>query len=82
MPGATAKNTFCIEYYKQGQDKPKVLRRINKNGTLVSTIYYDEVRFYTDIRDAMEEGRLIMDLGYDVKIRKCNRLNENLFWLI
>jgi hypothetical protein len=82
MAGST-KNTFCIQYWKVSDpSNPKVLRRINKNGTPISTTYYDQVYFYSSVKEAISDCRLLMDNGYDIKIRKCNRLKENLFWLV
>lgn len=82
MAGST-KNTFCIQYWKVEEPQyPKVLRRINKNGVPVSTKVYQEVYFYRDAAEAMSDCRFLMERGYNVKIRKCNRLKETLFWLV
>jgi len=82
MAGST-KNTFCIQYWKVGEaHNPKVLKRINKNGVPISTTLFSEVYFYKDGPEAFADCRLLMERGYDVKIRKCNYLDNNLFWLI
>jgi hypothetical protein len=74
------KNTYCIQFWKTTD--VKVLKRINKNGTPVSTKKYSEVFFYTDLQDAMPDARLLMEKGYDIKIRKCCEGNNDTLWLI
>jgi hypothetical protein len=77
-------NRFCIEYWhlKGEKDGTKVLRRINSNGTLVSTKKYSEVLFFNTLREAMPTAKSILEKGgYDLKIRYCNLLNEDNFYL-
>jgi hypothetical protein len=77
------KNTFCIQYWKLTDIADvKVLRRINKNGTSVSTKKYSEVFFYANLKDAMPDARYLMDNGYDIKIRKCCKGKNDSFWLM
>ena len=77
------KNTFCIQYWKLIDiTDVKILRRINKNGTPVSTKKYSEVFFYTNLQDAMPDARFLMENGYDIKIRKCCEGKNNSFYLI
>jgi hypothetical protein len=77
------KNTFCIQYWKLIDiTDVKVLRRINKNGTPVSTKKYSEVFFYTNLQDAMPDARFLMENGHDIKIRKCCEGKNNNFYLI
>lgn len=83
VPSTT--QTFCIMYWKISDGitaEKKVLRRININGTPVSTKKYSEVFFYNDVRHALPHGQFLLDHGYDVKIRKCNRRDNNKFWLV
>jgi hypothetical protein len=77
------KNTYCIQFWK-GSDlsETKVLKRINKNGTAVSTKKYSEVFFYANLQDAMPDARTLMENGYDIKIRKCCEGNNDKLWLI
>lgn len=76
-------NTFCIQYWKvKKAHEPKVLRRINKNGTPVSTTKYSEVLFYRDIRYALDDARHLMEMGYETKVRKCCKNVNDKFWLI
>ena len=80
---SSTKNTFCIQYWKVLKPSDvKVLRRINKNGTPVSTKKYSEVFFYTDLKDAIPDARKLMEDGYDIKIRKCCMGNNDNFFLI
>ena len=80
---SSTKNTFCIQYWKVlNPSDVKVLRRINKNGTPVSTKKYSEVFFYTDLKDAIPDARKLMENGYDIKIRKCCMVNNDNFFLI
>jgi hypothetical protein len=77
------KNTFCIQYWKYSDiTDQRVLRRINKNGTPVSTRKYSEVYFYSKLQDAIPDARALMENGYDVKIRKCCEGKNDTFWLI
>lgn len=77
------KNTFCIQYWKLTDIADiKVLRRINKNGTPVSTKKYSEVFFYAKLQDAMPDARHLMENGYDIKIRKCCKGKNDSFWLM
>lgn len=77
------KNTFCIQYWKLSDITDiKVLRRINKNGTPVSTKKYSEVFFYAKLQDAMPDARYLMDNGYDIKIRKCCKGKNDSYWLM
>jgi hypothetical protein len=82
IPSST--QTFCILYWKKsdgpGADK-KVLRRINSNGVPVSTKKYSEVFFYNDVRHALTHAQFLLAHGYDLKIHKCNRKNNDKFWL-
>ena len=76
-------NTFCIQYWKVGvPTEQKVLRRINKDGTPVSTKKYNEVLFYDQLKDALEDARYLMDNGFGIKFRKCNRARGESFWLV
>jgi hypothetical protein len=80
---SSTKNTFCIQYWKVLDPKDvKVLRRINKNGTPVSTKKYSEVFFYTNLKDAIPDARFLMENGYDIKIRKCCKGTNDNFWLM
>lgn len=77
------KNTYCIQYWKVLDSKEvKTLRRINKNGTPVSTKKYSDVFFYTNLQDAMPDARFLMKTGYDIKIRKCCLGKNDNFYLI
>jgi hypothetical protein len=77
------KNTYCIQVWKNNNLKDtKVLKRINKNGTAVLTKKYSEVFFYTNLQEAMPDARLLMEKGYDIKIRKCCEGNNDTLWLI
>lgn len=77
------KNTYCIQFWAPNNLKDtKVLKRINKNGTPVSTKKYSEVFFYTNLQEAMPDARLLMENGYDIKIRKCCEGNNDTLWLI
>ena len=77
------KNTFCIQYWKLTDIADvKVLRRINKNGTPVSTKKYSEVFFYAKLQDAMPDARHLMETGYDIKIRKCCKGKNDSYWLM
>lgn len=77
------KNTYCIQFSKSTDyAETKVLKRINKNGTPVSTKKYSEVFFYTNLQEAMPDARFLMDRGYDVRIRKCCEGNNDNYWLI
>jgi uncharacterized protein YqkB len=81
----STQQTFCILYWKI-VDGPtaekKVLRRINSNGVPISTKKYSEVFFYSDVRHTLVHARFLFDHGYDVKVRKCNKANNNKMWLI
>lgn len=80
---SSTQNTFCIQYWPyRSVEKPKVLRRINKNGVVVSTKKYSEVFFYTSLQDTWEDCQWLMDHGYDIKIRKCCRGKNDKFWLM
>ena len=77
------KNTFCIQYWKYTKlDDIKVLRRINKNGTPISTKKYSKVFFYRDLKSAIPDARYLMENGYDIKIRKCCKGKNDSFWLM
>jgi len=79
----STQNTFCIQYWKIGDAaNSKVMRRVNSNGVVVSAKTYEEVFFYTDLRESMIDARWFQDNGYDIKIRKCNKGRNNSFWLI
>jgi len=43
---------------------------------------YSEVFFYTNLQEAMPDARLLMENGYDIKIRKCCEGNNDTLWLI
>lgn len=78
----STKNTFCIQYWKiLDVTDVKVLRRINKNGTPISTKKYSEVFFYSNLQDAMPDARFLMEHDYDIKIRKCCKGREDNFLL-
>jgi tRNA-binding EMAP/Myf-like protein len=80
---SSKKNTFCIQYWKQGDPvNPKVMRRINSDGMVVSAKTYDEVFFYSDLKSAFPDAKWLQDNGFDIKIRKCNLGRNNKFWLI
>lgn len=77
-------NHLCIEYWHINGEKSgtKVLRRINSNGTLISTKKFSEVLFFNTLREAMPVARSILQKGgYDINIRYCNLLNEDDFYL-
>jgi len=77
------KNTFCIQYWKPAiPSELKVLRRINKNGTPVSTKKYSEVIFYDSLQEAMDDARHLLQNDYDIKIRKCCKGRNDSFWLM
>ena len=78
----STQNTFCICYRKLSEKEVKVLRRINTNGVPVSTKKFSEVFFYNDIRHAFPHARFLMENGYDVKVRKCNRNVNDKFWIM
>ena len=77
-------NTFCIQYWKPfgSLEQPKVMRRINKNGIVISTKKFSEVFMYASLQDAWEDTQWLMEHGFDVKIRKCNPGRNDHFWLI
>tara|TARA_B100000497_G_C7590958_1_gene355363 strand:- start:333 stop:596 length:264 start_codon:yes stop_codon:yes gene_type:complete len=76
-------NTFCIQYWPFGSlEQPKVMRRINKNGIVISTKKYSEVFMYSSLQDSWEDCQWLMDNGFDVKVRKCNLNKNDKFWLI
>jgi|TARA_B100000902_G_C26553995_1_gene548568 tRNA-binding EMAP/Myf-like protein len=76
-------NTFCIQYWKQGDSaNPKVMRRINSDGMVVSAKTYDEVFFYSNLQKAFPDAKWLQENGFDIKIRKCNLARNNKFWLI
>lgn len=80
---SSKKNTFCIQYWKLTDiSSVKVLRRINKDGTPVSTKKYCEVFFYSSLKDAIPDARFLMENGYDIKIRKCCKGKNDSFWLM
>ena len=80
---SSTQNTFCIEYWKQTTPAEiKILRRINKNGTVVGTRKYSQVFFYSKLQDAMPDARFLMDHNYEIKIRKCCEGIEDNLWLI
>jgi hypothetical protein len=80
---SSTKNTFCIQYWKLTDiASMKVLRRINKDGTPVSTKKYSEVFFYTNLKDAIPDARYLIEHGYDIKIRKCCKAKNDSFWLL
>ena len=80
---SSTKNTFCIQYWKLTDiTDVKVLRRINKNGTPVSTKKYSQVFFYANLKDAIPDARHLMENGYDIKIRKCCKNKNDSFWLM
>lgn len=75
------KNTFCIQYWKIGSD-PKVMRRINSNGMVISAKKYSEVFFFGSLKDAWEDATWLQENGFDIKIRKCNLGRNDSFWLV
>jgi hypothetical protein len=76
-------NTFCIQYWPFGSvEQPKVMRRINKNGIIISTKKFSEVFMYTSLQDTWEDCQWLMDNGFDIKVRKCNLGRNDKFWLI
>ena len=80
---SSRQNTFCIQYWPFGTvEQPKVLRRINKNGIVISTKKYSEVFFYTSLQDTWEDRKWLMDHGFDIKVRKCCRGRNDKFWLM
>jgi hypothetical protein len=80
---SSTQNTFCIQYWPyKSTEQPKVLRRINKNGVVVSTKKYSEVFFYTSLQDTWEDCKWLMDHGYDIKVRKCCKGRNDKFWLM
>ena len=82
QPSST-QNTFCIQYWKSGDAAhPKVMRRINTNGVVVSAKYYSEVFFYSNLQKAFPDAKWLQENGYDIKIRKCNLGRNDSFWLI
>ena len=82
QPSST-QNTFCIQYWKQGDAAhPKVMRRINTNGVVVSAKTYSEVFFYGTLKEAWADARWFQDNGYDIKVAKCNKGRNDSFWLI
>ena len=49
---SSKRNTFCIQYWKMGDAaNPKVMRRINANGVVVSAKTYSEVFFYGTLKE-------------------------------
>ena len=80
---SSKKNTFCIQYWKIGDSaNPKVMRRINTNGVVVSAKTYSEVFFYGTLKEAWADARWFQDNGYDIKVAKCNKGRNDSFWLI
>jgi len=80
---SSTQNTFCIQYWPFASvEQPKVLRRINKNGIVISTKKYSEVFFYTSLQDTWDDCKWLMDHGFDIKVRKCCRGKNDKFWLM
>lgn len=80
---SSIKNTFCIQYWKLDNiSSVKVLSRFNKNGSPVSTKKYSKVFFYSNLKDAIPDAKMLMENGYDIKIRKCCMGKNDTFWLI
>ncbi|ADO99326.1 hypothetical protein Np050604_226 [Cyanophage S-RIM44] len=76
-------NTFCIQYWKVGDAaNPKVMRRINADGMVISAKKYDEVFFYNRMEHAIDDMRWFYDNGFDGKIKKCCKGRNGNFWLI
>jgi len=50
--------------------------------TPVCTKKYSEVLFYDTLKDALEDARYLMDHGYGVNFKKCNRARGEAFWLV
>lgn len=76
-------NTFCIQYWPvNALNKPKVMRRINSNGVVVSAKTYDEVFFYSSLQEAWQDAVWLQENGYDIKIRKCCKGRNGSFWLM
>ncbi|CAF34253.1 hypothetical protein S-PM2d188 [Synechococcus phage S-PM2] len=76
-------NTFCIQYWHLGSnEKPKVLRRINTNGVVISAKKYSEVFMYSSLQDTWQDSTWLIENGYDIKIRKCNKGKNDTFWLM
>jgi hypothetical protein len=79
----STRQTFCILYWKANDPmgEKRVLRRINSNGTPVSTKKYSEVFFYNDVRHAMPHAKFLLDSGWNVDVKKCNYNKNDKFWL-
>lgn len=76
-------NTFCIQYWPINMpNKPKVMRRINANGVVVSANKYSEVFMFDSLQDAWDDCKWFYEHGYDCKIRKCCLNKNDTFWLI
>ena len=57
---SSKKNTFCIQYWKMGDAaNPKVMRRINANGVVVSAKTYSEVFFYGTLKESLGRCSLV-----------------------
>jgi hypothetical protein len=79
---SSKKNTFCIQYWKIGDStNPKVMRRINSNGLVISAHKFSEVFFYANLREAWVDARWFQENGFDIKIKKCNKGRNDTFWL-
>jgi len=76
-------NTYCIQYWKVGEPETlRVLRYFREDMTPVCTKKYSEVLFYDTLKDALEDARYLMDHGYGVNFKKCNRARGESFWLV
>lgn len=79
---SSKQNTFCIQYWTKENLSPKVMRRINSNGVVVSAKKYSEVFFFGSLKEAWQDARWLQDNGYQIKIRKCNKGRNDSFWLM
>ena len=76
-------NNICVEYWNfNDASGTKVLRRVNKNGTLVSAKKYSEVLFFKSYEEAVPILKeIISRQGMDAKIRYCHEASEDYFYL-
>lgn len=75
--------TFCIEYWPFNDPKIRyVLREFDEEQKPVSTLMWDEVMFFDSLQDAMPVCKDMLELGWDVKVRKCCEGRNGYFWLM